>query len=281
MQLLSCPNCKSTLTQVDKTYKCENKHSFDISKEGYLNLLIANKKSKSNPGDNKLMMGARDAFLSKGHYDFLMEKIELSVDSLDAFSLSYSEASCLLDIGCGTGYYIRNLFKENRIEPKIGIDISKQGVAKASKRDKISIYVVGSVFDLPIADNSVDIILNIFSPISLMETTRVLKPGGIIIKVIPGSDHMKEVAELVYETFKPHVSSIETELSSAEGMEVIDTLDINKVTELQDADLHNCIRMTPYLYKFKEGELEELSKLSLTFSFRVIVAQYNTSAELS
>jgi len=280
-QLLICPNCKSTLSQVGKTYKCENQHSFDVSKEGYLNLLIANKKSKTNPGDNKLMMDARDAFLSEGHYDFLMEKIEVSMDYLDTFNLPDSETSCMLDIGCGSGYYTRNLLDGYSDVHRIGIDISKQGVAKASKRDKESTYIVGSVFDLPIAGDSADIILNIFSPISLTEATRVLKPGGIIIKVIPGSDHMKEVAELVYKTFKPHVSSIEMKLSSVEELEVINIIDIDKVTDLHAADLHNCIRMTPYLYKFREGALEKLSKLSLTLSFKVIVAQYNRSAKLS
>jgi len=73
MSILICPNCKSALHRSDKVLICENGHSFDVAKEGYVNLLLANRKKSLNPGDNKIMMNAREAFLSIGFYDFLME----------------------------------------------------------------------------------------------------------------------------------------------------------------------------------------------------------------
>ena len=51
-----CPICKSKLNIDGKTYRCENNHSFDIAKQGYVNLLPVNKKHSDNPGDSKDMV---------------------------------------------------------------------------------------------------------------------------------------------------------------------------------------------------------------------------------
>ncbi|MFK7772530.1 MAG: methyltransferase domain-containing protein [Saprospiraceae bacterium] len=274
MSIIICPNCKSLLHPLEKTLKCENGHSFDFSKGGYINLILANQKKKNNPGDNKLMLDARDSFLDTGHYDFLIEHIEEMIKSLGLFSSSKDEVIHLLDLGCGTGYYTRNIFKQQFFE-KIGVDISKIGIAKASKQDKTSTYLVGSAFNLPIQDKSVDLLLNIFAPVYLEELKRVLKSGGYFIKVIPTGDHMKEVAELVYEEFIPHQSTIQDDLESNSMFEIIKVEDLKKIISLSEPDLLNFISMTPYLYKFKKEQLESLKELSITISFKIIIGESN------
>ena len=273
MSIIICPNCKSLLHQFEKTVRCQNGHSFDFSKEGYINLLLANQKKKNNPGDNKIMVNAREAFLSAGHYDFLLEKIESIIHSFDIFSASNGGNIHLLDLGCGTGFYTRNLFKQKSLS-KIGVDISKIGIAKASIKDKYSTYIVGSAFNLAIEDNSIDLLINIFSPINLEELKRVLKPGGYFIKVIPTGDHMKEVAELVYEEFIPHQSSIKEDIDSNSMFRIIKVENLKRMIFLSEQDLLNFISMTPYLYKFKKGQLELLTELSVTISFEIIIAKY-------
>jgi 23S rRNA (guanine745-N1)-methyltransferase len=272
MSIIICPNCKSLLHQVEKTVRCENGHSFDFSKEGYINLILANQKKKNNSGDNKIMLNARDAFLSTGHYDFLIDNIESALHSFDLFSTTNDAMIQLLDLGCGTGYYTRSIFKQKNLK-KIGIDISKIGIAKASIKDKDSTYLVGSAFNLPIADNSIDLLLNVFAPIQLEELKRVLKPGGYFIKVIPTGDHMKEVAELVYEEFIPHQSSIKEDLESNSMFQIIKVENIKKTIFLAGQDLLNFISMTPYLYKFKQEQLELLKELSVTISFEIIIGK--------
>lgn len=273
MSIIICPNCKSLLHRVEKTVRCQNGHSFDFSKEGYLNLLLANQKKKNNPGDNKIMLNAREAFLSIGHYGFLLDHIEAAVNSLDVFSTADDGIIQLLDLGCGTGFYTRNLFKQKNLN-KTGIDISKIGIAKASIKDKDSTYLVGSAFNLPIEDDSIDLLLNIFSPIDLGELKRVLKPGGYFIKVIPTGDHMKEVAELVYEEFIPHQSSIKEDIESSSMLQIIKVENLKKTIFLSEQDLLNFISMTPYLYKFKQEQLEVLKELSVTISFEIIMSKY-------
>ena len=270
MSIITCPNCKSLLHQFEKTLKCQNGHSFDFSKEGYINLLLANQKKKTNPGDNKIMANAREAFLSKGYYGFLLENIESRINSFDIFSTSNDGIIHLLDLGCGTGFYTRNLFKQRNVE-KIGVDISKIGVAKAAIKDKESTYIVGSAFNLPIEDNSIDLLINIFSPMYLEELKRVLKPGGHFVKVIPIGDHMKEVAELVYEEFIPHQSSFKEDIESNPMFRIINAENLKKTILLSGQDLLNFISMTPYLYKFKQEKLEELKELYVTISFEVII----------
>lgn len=272
MSIIICPNCKSLLYQYGKTLKCENNHSFDFAKEGYINLLLPNQKKKNNPGDNKIMLNARDEFLATGHYDFLIEKIETAINSLNLFSFSNNELTHLLDLGCGTGYYTRNIFKEKNIK-KTGIDISKIGIAKASKKDKTSTYIVGSAFNLPIASNSIDLLLNIFAPIHLDELERVLKLRGYFIKVIPIGNHMREVAELVYENFIPHQSSFQKEIELNSKFEIIKTKDLKKILFLSGQELRNFITMTPYFYKFKKEEMESLEELSVTISFQIIIGK--------
>jgi 23S rRNA (guanine745-N1)-methyltransferase len=273
MSIVTCPNCKFLLFPFENTFKCQNGHSFDFSKDGYINLLLANQKKKNNPGDNKIMLNARNEFLSQGYYDFLIKNIESMTKSVGFFSTALDVEYYLLDLGCGTGYYTRNIFKGKRFK-KIGIDISKIGLAKASKIDKDSLYIVGSAFNLPIKDNSIDLLLNVFSPINLQELKRILRPGGYYIKVIPTGDHMKQVAELVYDDFIPHQSSIQKDFKSDTTFQILKVETVKKTIFLADKDLLNFISMTPYLYKFKQDQLASLKELSVTISFEIIMWKY-------
>jgi 23S rRNA (guanine745-N1)-methyltransferase len=270
MSIIICPNCKSVLNKNEKTLQCLNGHSFDIAKEGYTNLLLPNQKKSLDPGDNKAMMNARESFLDIGHYDFLIEFIESSLFSFEDKTIDKNRN--LIDLGCGTGYYTRKILREQNIN-KIGVDISKAGISKAAKLDRSSKYIISSIFNLPIEDYSVDIVLNIFSPVSIPEVKRILKPGGYFIKVVPAENHMREIASLVYEKVIPHSSSFETDISNYSEFSVVKTQDLEKSILLTGDDLYNQISMTPYLYKFQDGELEKLKALKVTISFKVIIIQ--------
>jgi len=251
-------------------------HTFDLSKEGYLNLLLANKKNKLNPGDNKLMVNAREAFLSLGHYDFIIKTIESQLEKIFAGTNKNSKPYHLLDMGCGSGYYIRELLEDVDFQ-RIGIDISKQAIVKAAKISKTAIYIVSSIFDLPIKDSSIDLALSIFSPISLNELERILKPGGILVKVIPGPEHMQEIAAMVYDEVMPHHSTIEADFESRANLEISKTLDVKQVLNLEGQALTDFISMTPYLYKFNKGALENLPSVTSTISFKVIFVKNSTA----
>jgi 23S rRNA (guanine745-N1)-methyltransferase len=71
--------CGKPLEINGKNYKCENNHSFDAAKSGYINLLTSDRMNTKNPGDNKQMVNARSIFLDKGYYAHLRECLSEAV----------------------------------------------------------------------------------------------------------------------------------------------------------------------------------------------------------
>ena len=153
LNILKCPNCGSELLVKDKGLSCQSGHFFDFAKEGYVNLLLPNQKKTKNPGDDSVMINARDSFLKAGYFEKLNSHIASTVD----FS-----GKVVLDAGCGTGYYLSSIEAKDCV--KIGADISKYAIKKASKNDEKSSYFVASIFNMPIKEQSIDIIFNIFAP---------------------------------------------------------------------------------------------------------------------
>jgi len=152
------------LEQIDKQLVCKNGHSFDIARQGYVNLLPVQHKRSKQPGDSKAMVLARSHFLNTGIYQAIANKLTEMVSTLIINDNDY----CLLDAGCGEGYYFDFILKklrDNKAENKlsfIGLDISKDAIMQATKRNKQISWVVGTNRKPPIKDESVDIILCLF-----------------------------------------------------------------------------------------------------------------------
>jgi 23S rRNA (guanine745-N1)-methyltransferase len=89
----------------------------------------------------------------------------------------------VLDAGCGEGYYLRVLrdilSSQSHEAALFGIDLSKPGIRTAARRDPQGSYAVANVFQMPILPNSVDLVLSHFSPTSLGDFERVIRPGGV------------------------------------------------------------------------------------------------------
>lgn len=131
--MLICPVCKEKLIKENKTFRCVNNHSFDCAKQGYVNL---SRKQTKNHGDNALMVKARTDFLEKDYYDFMRQYVKEKV-----------KGNVYLDAGCGQGYYTKEIGAN--FEQSYGIDLSKEAILHASKQDKHTQYIVGSLFDMP------------------------------------------------------------------------------------------------------------------------------------
>lgn len=262
---LVCPVCSKLLQKKEKAFVCSNGHSFDIAKEGYLNLLLSNKKNSALPGDNKEMVNARDMFLNEGYYSKL-------VDELISLSIKHKNCSSLiLDAGSGTGYYSIQVKKNRNLDDQlIGVDISKFAAQKAAKKDKESQFVVASCFDLPIENKSVDILLNIFSPKAGEEFLRVLKDDGILIEVMAGEEHMLQLKQAIYKDVR--LNEVEFKY---DGFNLIDTSHIKYDIHLDSNEkIHSHIAMTPYYYKSQQEDLKKLDKINeidVTIDFYIAV----------
>lgn len=252
LNILKCPNCNRDLYIKDKGLKCDSGHFFDFSKQSYINLLLANMKKTKDPGDDETMAKARNAFLEAGYFERLRDQISQMYDFTNKI---------VLDAGCGIGYYTKDI--ADKAASTIGVDISKHAVKIAAKNDKKTFYIISSIFNLPIKDNSIDCILNIFAPKPQQEFQRVLKNDGVIIEVIPGENHLKEIKTDIYkQDAKPILEKF--------AFTDFDRTSSHKLTYMQNIhanDYENLLKMTPFWYNGGQKLLESLKAMQVTFDF--------------
>lgn len=258
--LFSCPVCKEPLYIDGRTYKCAGGHCFDMAKEGYVNLLVGSKSSDAS-GDDKQMVASRTRFLEGGYYSPLRDKI------CNLIETSGIENPYLLDAGCGEGYYTSEYSK--LCSKTVGIDISKTAIRHASKQCKNAEFAVASVYHLPVPDNSIDIIVNCFSPNAPEEFARVLKKGGYLYYVVPCAMHLWELKCVLYDI--PYQNEEKTEQYDGFDFVGVEKVHYNFTLDTNEKIL-SLFHMTPYTWntpKESVSKLENTDNLSVTASFAI------------
>lgn len=255
-----CPVCKQPLHLNNISMLCPNKHCYDIAAGGYVNLLLANQKKSASPGDNKQMVLARQAFLSKGYYLPLANAISNMV------SQALPNNGAVLDLGCSEGYYTHllsaNLYARQIKAGLFGLDISKDAIKQACKTPSDIQFMVASAFDLPFKSNSLDMVLSVFAPYAVSELARVLKPNASALLVVPGKQHLDGIKKVVYdaprfEEEKP-VQLLGFELKKVQKL-------VLEVELSCPDDIANLFKMTPYYYKSPlQGKEKLLSQKTLS-----------------
>ncbi|PRY65239.1 23S rRNA m(1)G-745 methyltransferase [Vreelandella songnenensis] len=252
-EALACPLDGDPLTQAGGTWRCAAGHSFDIAKQGYVNLLPVQRKRSADPGDSKAMVAARQRFLNAGYYQPIAEAVSEAVleDRAEGATLA------CLDAGCGEGYYLRQLANAATDAAPlelIGLDISKWAVLAAAKQgiagQKSPIgatWVVGSNANLPVQAQALDRLLCMFGFPVVEEFARVLKPGGVWLQVEAGPNHLRELREVIYPTLKPERVS---NAPVPEGFTQANTQTLNYSLTLEGkAAIADLLAMTPHLYR--------------------------------
>lgn len=269
MSQFRCPLCGDALMEIPGGLRCPAGHCFDRAREGYVNLLPVNRKHSKMPGDGKDMVAARRAFLEKGWYQPLREALEaLAVELTGA-------APPVLDAGCGEGYYTGGvqaaLLRVGKTPVIAGIDISKAALQKAAKRYPGIEFAVASAYRLPVADGSVELLLNVFSPLAIEEFRRVLKPGGAYLYVVPGARHLWELKETLYERPYPN----EEKETPYEGFAYDRIVEVHYRIQLpSQEDIHALFQMTPYYWKTSKegaGRLAGIGRMECEIDFKVHV----------
>jgi len=276
-QLLLCPVCKENLIKdiSNKIYKCKNNHTYDIAKEGYVNLLISNQKRSKNPGDSKEMVLARIDFLSKGYYKKLSDKINEKI--VQYLTKNSKEEFNIMDLGCGEGYYLINL--KNYIDEKnikanyYGMDVSKEAVKYAGKTNKDCVWAVGNNFNILAGDKSIDCILSVFSPIDINECNRILKDDGIFIRVLPRTNHLIELRNIIYS--EVHLNE-KVYKASDEDNEYVEESNVTFDIKLNKEEILSLLKMTPHYWKStpeNKEKLDSYESLVITIDMRIGVFQ--------
>lgn len=247
--MLICPKCKNKLTKEEHTYECIHHHSFDIARRGYVNMLLGNHKAT---GDDKEMVKARTNFLSHGYYQPLCDAIKKIVEQ--------DQPAVLVDAGCGEGFYTNQIKDVLPTSTIYGFDLSKFAVDEACKAKKDITYGVCSVFHMPLQDACADMILSVFAPFDIEENKRVLKDGGLFVKVGPASKHLYDLKKVLYDEIYENEGNVE----NYANMELIHCEYVDYEIEIDgQADIYALFQMTPYYWKTPKAGSERLKCLDI------------------
>ena len=275
---LACPLDGAPLQCHGAAWRCASGHSFDVASQGYVNLLPVQQKRSRDPGDSKAMVAARQRFLEAGHYRpiaAMLARATLAGEPPEA------TLSCL-DAGCGEGYYLRQLAPAGGVGQTLavlGLDISKWAVQSAAKQDKRAAWVVGSNARLPVLPATLDRVLCLFGFPVYPEFARVLKPGGRLLQIDAGPDHLRELRAIIYPTLKPERPA-DTREPAGFTQYAAETLRYN-ISLTNPAQIADLLTMTPHLYRATpEGRARAaaLTELSLTVDVRLVAWERSSNA---
>ncbi|NLJ72406.1 MAG: methyltransferase domain-containing protein [Syntrophomonadaceae bacterium] len=255
-----CPICHSDIAISNHSLICSNNHTYDISKQGYVNLLANYRPSKYD----KHLFASRRIINELGFFDPLISQIVLIIED----KLSDKSLIRILDAGCGEGYHLVKMqesLKENGASVwGVGLDISKEAALKASKNYKNNIWLVADIAKLPFKAGQFDIILNILSPANYQEFSRVLLNKGIIIKVVPNQDYLMEFRKILYDkTAQNDYSNFKTIELFENNLKLIEAKNIKYPVSIGENNLEHLVCMTPLSWGTNEANLAKLLKADI------------------
>lgn len=266
----ACPICQENLALLETSLKCCNRHSFDLAKFGYVNLAPQIKQSANYDKEN---FQNRQQILEAGFYQAILEAIS------DLLSNS-KNAKTILDIGCGEGFYSRKLQEVHPDKTFYAFDISKDSVQIAAKSEPnwAVNWFVGDLARLPIKDASMDILLDIFSPANYGEFRRVLSQNGILIKVVPTENHLKEIRQMVKEQLtKKDYSNQDIKEHFQEHFQEhfsIQSIQTASLTKSITAEQRQALlSMTPLLFHVDQSKIDWSQLTEITIEAEILVGK--------
>ena len=262
----ACPICQENLTLVESSLKCNNRHSFDLAKFGYVNLAPQIKQSANYDKEN---FQNRQQILEAGFYQAILEVVS------DLLSNS-KNAKTILDIGCGEGFYSRKLQERHPDKTFYAFDISKDSVQIAAKSEPnwAVNWFVGDLARLPITDASMDILLDIFSPANYGEFRRVLSKDGILIKVIPTKNHLKEIRQKVQDQLtNKDYSNQDIKNHFQEHFTILSSQTASLTKPITTEQLQALLSMTPLLFHVDQSKIDWSQLTEITIEAEILVGK--------
>ncbi len=248
MELL-CPICGKPLVRGEHSYACENRHSFDIARQGYVNLLPVQQKHSQDPGDTREQVLSRRAFLDTGIYAPIL-------DTLIQTAKEEGASGEILDIGCGEGYYGAHLSQALSL-PLTGVDISKEAVRWAAGRYKGPTWLCATAAHLPVKDESVGLLTSLFALTLPEEFCRVLAPGGLYIQVVAAEDHLMGLKSIIYDQL---IHKEKEPVKQYPGLCLVRSIPISFVFTLTGEQIPRLFSMTPHLFRIGKAGAERLAQ---------------------
>lgn len=262
----ACPICQENLTLVESSLKCCNRHSFDLAKFGYVNLAPQIKQSANYDKEN---FQNRQQILEAGFYQAIL-------DAVSDLLASSETSTTVLDIGCGEGFYSRKLQETHSDKTFYAFDISKDSVQIAAKSEPnwAVNWFVGDLARLPIKDASMDILLDIFSPANYGEFRRVLSKDGILIKVIPTKNHLKEIRQKVQDQLtNKDYSNQDIKEHFQEHFTILSSQTASLTKTITAEQLQALLSMTPLLFHIDQTKIDWSQLTEITIEAEILVGR--------
>lgn len=247
---LICPICNLPLVFEGKSCRCGRGHSFDVARQGYVNLLPVQQKRSLHPGDTREQVLSRRAFLESGAYLPIVEAVTKA--ARDA-------AGPVLDVGCGEGYYAVRVAQAMGAE-LTGLDISKEAVRCAAAKYKNARWICGTAAHLPIADACVGVLMSMFALTMPGEFRRVLKPDGLFIQVLAAQDHLMGLKSIIY----PEILLKEKDsVPELPGFALVSSTPVRFSFTAEGEQIRNLLSMTPHFWRISAEGAKRLRQTEI------------------
>lgn len=249
---------------LESSVACSGGHDFAISAKGFLNLIPHQKPLK---GYDEAFFASRQRIMEHGYYDAVRAAVTRRLEDLGA-------ASTVVDAGCGEGSYAKDAAQALPHATVLGLDISKDAIRVAARGGGPTRWLVADLANTPLADSTADVILNVFTPANYDEFKRLLKPDGLLIKVIPAPQHMRELRELA----GGHLLDAEfSDHGVAEHlmrhMRIASRMRVSTTSTVFPGDALDLVRMSPVSFGVEKHVLDLSSLTSITVDAEVICAR--------
>lgn len=244
---LICPICEHSLRREQQRLVCPENHSFDIARQGYVNLLTVQQRHSAHPGDTKEQVLCRREFLEGGFYAPI-------ADALIAAAETYGATGPVLDVGCGEGYYCTRLADAMGAE-LTGLDISKDAVRYAAGKYKDAQWLCATAARIPVESGSAGLLTSLFA-ITLPEAFhRVLRENGLFFQVLAAQDHLLGLKKIIYEELIFRQKDTVPELL---GFALLESVPIRFSFTVEGQQVQNLFAMTPHLFRVSKAGAERL-----------------------
>ena len=261
--LFRCPLCQVALTAGETSLRCEKGHDFAISKKGYADFCPG---AKAGAYDEALF-DSRSRFIAGGFYGKLIEALGTLLDK-------YAPEGPILDAGCGEGSFLKAVCPDPTARPCVGLDLSRPGIQRAARGGGGWLWAVGDLSRLPLKDGTVAAILNVLSPANYPEFGRVLRPGGVVLKAVPGERYLQEVRALVKDRLRSESYTNQRVVRLfEERFDLLETVETNNTYPLAPEQAADLIAMTPLTQGIEKEQLDIAALTSVTIHLHVLAGR--------
>ena len=246
---LICPICNEQLHPVGKSWTCQQHHSFDVARQGYVHLLPVQRKHSLAPGDTREQVLSRRAFLEAGFYAPIANAL---IEEARQLGISGE----ILDVGCGEGYYSARVSQALGL-PLTGLDISKEAVRCAAAKYKCAQWLCATAAHIPVSDGSAGLLMSLFALTLPEEFHRVLAENGYFFQVLAAEDHLLGLKSVIYDTL---THKEKDSVPTLAGFSLVKSRPIRFSFTVEGEQVQNLLSMTPHLFRMGKEGAERLRK---------------------